>query len=102
VIYKQLQIYIKYTFKFVFLLHVLILKAENQLFLSCKPMFMIWIQVIVIFNFITFVPKIYSCGVSRNLRPLPLSSVQCTQCRHFCQLCYCIEWQDSMTVCSKR
>jgi hypothetical protein len=41
VIFKQLQINVKYTFKFVFLLHVLILKAEKQIIPSCKPLFVI-------------------------------------------------------------
>ncbi len=35
VIYKQLQINIKYTFRLVFLLHALILKANKQLFPRC-------------------------------------------------------------------
>jgi hypothetical protein len=52
VIHKQLQININYTFRFMFLLHVLILKAEKQLFPPYKPLFVILIQVIVIFNFI--------------------------------------------------
>jgi hypothetical protein len=52
VIYKQRQINAKYSFKFVFLLHVLISEAEKQLFPLCKPLFVIWIQVNVIFNFI--------------------------------------------------
>jgi hypothetical protein len=37
VLYKQLQINIKYTFKLAFLLHVLILKAKYQLFPRCRP-----------------------------------------------------------------
>ncbi len=41
VIYKQLQINRKYTFKFVFLFHVLILKAEKQLFPPFKLLFVI-------------------------------------------------------------
>jgi hypothetical protein len=61
VIYKQLQINRKYTFKFVFLFHVLILKAEKQLFPPFKLLFVIWIQVTVVFNFI------YICSCRRYL-----------------------------------
>jgi hypothetical protein len=35
VIYKQLQINVKYTFRLVFLLHVLILKVNKQLYPRC-------------------------------------------------------------------
>jgi hypothetical protein len=52
VIYKQLQINLKYAFKFAFVFHVLILNVEKQLFPRCKPLFVIWIQGIVSSNFI--------------------------------------------------
>jgi hypothetical protein len=71
VIYKQLQINLKYAFKFVFLFHVLILKAEKHLLPRCKPLFLIWIQGIVNFNFI------YFCSCYTNLccaQPLPRPS----------------------------
>ncbi len=75
VTYKQLQINIKYTFEFVFLLQVLISKAEKQLFPRCKPLFVIWIQVIVIFNF-NYVCSLHTflCWAG-NLTPPPQSSV---------------------------
>ncbi len=83
VIYKQLQMNLKYAFKFVFLFHVLILKAEKQLFPRCKPLFVIWIQGVVNFNFIYICScYTYLCCAQPLLPPSP-SSVICKHCRHF-------------------
>jgi hypothetical protein len=60
-----------------FLIHVLILKAEKHRFPRCKHLVLIWIQVIVVFNFI----YICSCYIflcwARNLPPPP-PAVYCT------------------------
>jgi hypothetical protein len=75
VIYKQLQINIKYSFKFVFLFHVLILTAEKQLFPRCKSLFVIWIQGIVNFNLI-YISSCYTyLCCAQPLPPPPPSSV---------------------------
>jgi hypothetical protein len=74
VIYKQLQMNLKYAFKFVFLFHVLILKAEKQLFPRCKPLFVIWIQGVVNFNFIYICScYTYLCCAQPLLPPSPSS-----------------------------
>jgi hypothetical protein len=63
---------LKYAFKFVFLFHVLILKAEKQLLPHCKPLFVIWIQGIVNFNFIyTCSCYTYLCCAQPLLPPPP-------------------------------
>jgi hypothetical protein len=73
VIYKQLQMNLKYAFKFVFLFHVLILKAEKQLLPRCKPLFVIWIQGIVNLNLIyTCSCYTYLCCAQPLLPPPPL------------------------------
>ncbi len=82
-IYKQLQINLKYSFKFVFLFHVLILTAEKQLFPRCEPLFVIWIQGIVNFNLIYICSWYTYLCVARNLPSPPSPTKECKHCRHF-------------------
>jgi hypothetical protein len=81
VLCKQLQIDIKCTFKYEFLLHVLILKSRKQRFPCCKPLSVIWIQVIVVFNFI-YICSCYKYLCSARNLPPPHTK-QCKHCRHF-------------------
>ncbi len=74
VIFKQLQLNLKYAFKFVFLFHVLILNAEKQLFPRCKPLLVIWIQGIVNSNFFYICScYTYLCCAPPLLPPSPSS-----------------------------
>ena len=62
---------------FVFLLRVLILKAKKQLFPPCKPLILIWTQVVVIFYFI-FICLCYKYLCCSAHPPPPPPPVYCT------------------------
>ncbi len=71
---------------FVFLLRVLILKAKKKLFPPCKPLNLIWTQVIVIFYFI-YIGFCYKCLCCSAHPPPP--PVYCTHAAIVIDVCMC-------------